>query len=437
MRCRVFGGYNRGAMTPERWSTLCQSLEALTGPALEVELAARRAEVAQWPAAVRRIGAESPWLKGVFEGRFDPRLELVGSATLQQHLEGQQRAGGAQMFELVRMLSAHLDPSFDPPDVVLEEEDNIRSAYGCGGGQAWWTRGNASQSIQFFSNASESPSAGMRSYDRWTAAGLPEGTSLVIELDDYVDGCTLVASGPCPAVLELAPAWTALVRGADVAEVRRVLQATRVPWRPPTSGVRAPVSSSPASSLPAAPLPAPSPAAPSPRAERPAVPAAPDLSALPTVLLGALFVAEDLKLVCRVVRGEGEDGPLLTTVWAGVGGPCLLGRAVTQWRGATKLASEHARERLGQLQAELGIVGAGDLYELYVVRRNPDHALYGDKEWIAALPETPLAELRLFPEYGSSPYTPFDWDWQEGWWYPYSTFRPATPAEREAHEARG
>jgi hypothetical protein len=25
-----------------------------------------------------------------------------------------------------------------------------------------------------------------------------------------------------------------------------------------------------------------------------------------------------------------------------------------------------------------------------------------------ALPDTPLAELRLFPEYGSSPYTAFD-----------------------------
>jgi hypothetical protein len=160
---------------------------------------------------------------------------------------------------------------------------------------------------------------------------------------------------------------------------------------------------------------------------------------IPAALLGALFVAEDLKLVCRVDRakdGEGEGLPLLTTVWAGVGGATLLDRAPTQWRPGTKPGSELASERLGLLKAELGVVGAGNLYELYVVRRNHDHATFGPKEWIAALPETPLAELRLFPEYGQSPYMPDDWDWQDGWWYPYSTFRPATAAEQAAHDAR-
>ena len=70
-----------------------------------------------------------------------------------------------------------------------------------------------------------------------------------------------------------------------------------------------------------------------------------------------------------------------------------------------------------------------------MVRRNPDHARYGDKEWIAALTDTPLAELRLFPEFGGSPWTSTDWDWQEGWWYPYSTFRPATAEEQAANAA--
>ena len=162
-------------MTPERWSKLCQSLDSLTGPALDEAITSHRAEVAQWPASVRHLEADSPWLQGVFEGRFDPRLELVGHATIQQRLEGERSSGGPQMFDLVRALAAHLDPAFEPPDALLGEEDNIRSAYGCGGGQAWWTRGNATQSIQFHSNATESPSSAT-----WSAtpayAGVSEGS---------------------------------------------------------------------------------------------------------------------------------------------------------------------------------------------------------------------------------------------------------------------
>lgn len=161
-----------------------------------------------------------------------------------------------------------------------------------------------------------------------------------------------------------------------------------------------------------------------------------DQSNLPAALLGALFVAEDGKLACRIVRGDGRDtegAPFLTTVWAGIGGTVLLPSVYTGWRPPVAPRAEHASERLGQMDAELGIVGAGNLYKLYVVRKNPDPALFGDKEWVATLPDTPLAELRLFPEYGSSPYMPDDWDWQEGWWYPYSTFRPATAEELAAH----
>jgi hypothetical protein len=155
--------------------------------------------------------------------------------------------------------------------------------------------------------------------------------------------------------------------------------------------------------------------------------------------LGALFVTEDKKLACRIVRGDpnnAEGSPFLTTVWAGVSGAALLASVHTVWKPPTELRSEHSSERLGQLQAELGIVGAGNLYELYVVRNNPDPTIFGGKAWVAALVDTPLAELRLFPEYAHSPYMPDEWDWQEGWWYPYSTFHPATAEERAAHAAR-
>ena len=160
-----------------------------------------------------------------------------------------------------------------------------------------------------------------------------------------------------------------------------------------------------------------------------------EASDVPAALLGALFVAEDKKLTCRIVRGDGreaEAAPFLTTVWSASGAE-LLTRTHTTWRPAKDPRSEYPGERLGQLQAELGIVGMGNLYELYVVRKNPDQAIFGNKEWIAALPDTPLAELRLFPEYGQSPYMPDDWDWQDGWWYPYSTFRPATDEEQANH----
>ena len=157
---------------------------------------------------------------------------------------------------------------------------------------------------------------------------------------------------------------------------------------------------------------------------------------LPTALLDALFVAEDGKLACQIERGEPDDEePFRATVWRGVGGAILLAAAPATWRSATAPSSPHAFERLGRLQAELGIVGVGNLYTFYVVRKNPAPTGPDDKEWIAALPDTPLDELRLFPEYGSSPYMPDDWDWQDGWWYPYSTFRAATPDERAAHDA--
>lgn len=212
---------------------LCDGLSKLPpGPALDDVIAAHRAEVATWPATVRLVPAESPWLAGVFEGRFDPRLELAGCARLEQALERQVGSiAHGQMFGLVKALAAHLDPTFDPPDVVLEEENTIVSANGCGGGRETWARGNATHAILFSSNATESPSEGMRSDDQWTAVGLAPGCSLVVATGDFFDHRKLSAAGPCPAVLELGPAWSAVVRGADLDEVRRVLASTRAPWR--------------------------------------------------------------------------------------------------------------------------------------------------------------------------------------------------------------
>jgi hypothetical protein len=153
----------------------------------------------------------------------------------------------------------------------------------------------------------------------------------------------------------------------------------------------------------------------------------PDPEGLPGALIGARFVSEDGRLACRIDRGEGadEEGAFRTTVWASEGEPVLLEPVVTRWRPAADPSSADPGERLGRIEAELGVVGAGNLYRLYVARANPDPAIHGEKRWITALADTPLHELRLFPEYVQSPYMPDDGDWQSGWWYPYSTFRPA------------
>lgn len=220
-------------MPSARWSAICERLSKhAPGAALDQLIAAQRAEVVTWPATERFVAADSPWLVGVFEGRFDPRLELAGQAQLRQGLTRQSGSlARGELFGIVKALAARLDPTFDPPDVVLAEENLITSASGCGGGRETWTRGNATQTVRFSSNASESPSLGMLSEDEWTAVGLAPGCTLTITSGDRLDDRTLSASGPCPAVLELGPAWSAMVRGATLDEVRRVLAQTRVPWR--------------------------------------------------------------------------------------------------------------------------------------------------------------------------------------------------------------
>lgn len=154
---------------------------------------------------------------------------------------------------------------------------------------------------------------------------------------------------------------------------------------------------------------------------------------VPSSLLGALFVAEDRKLALRVDRSEGPPG-FATWVWSGLGGAALLEGAHTEWKPAKDLGSSHGLDRIGHFDVELGPVGVGDLYHLMIAWENPDPARYGDRQWIAPYPDVSLEALRVFPEFGGSPFSGTDWDWQDGWWYPYSTFAPATPAQRAEHE---
>ncbi len=158
----------------------------------------------------------------------------------------------------------------------------------------------------------------------------------------------------------------------------------------------------------------------------------------PHSILNALFVAEDRKLAFEVQRAEPGDKqpPFVTTVWKGLGEDVYLHRAYTRFYPATELSSPHAQSRLGHFLVELGATNVGNTYTLLVARQNDDNSKFGGMQWVAALEDTPASALHIFPEHGSSPYMADEWDWQEGWWYPYSTFRVATEEERAAFTLR-
>jgi hypothetical protein len=215
-------------MTPERWAAVCAELENVSGAELPLAIDAKRDEVLRWPAAVRHLNADSPWLNGLFEGRLDPRLELVGHAAIRhRHEYTSYTVRTGELFPIMALLGHHLDPAFNPPDVVLGQEDNIVSAYGCGGGSAWEKRGDSTQWIYYDCSATEH-AAGMSTDDSWTAHGLAEGVSLEVQVEDSFGGSYgFAATGFTPAIFELALAWQAVLRGATAEEVRALLATRR------------------------------------------------------------------------------------------------------------------------------------------------------------------------------------------------------------------
>ena len=80
------------------------------------------------------------------------------------------------------------------------------------------------------------------------------------------------------------------------------------------------------------------------------------------------------------------------------------------------------------LFVELTAPGWGDMYFLMFARPTDDRSRYHGYDWIALAEDTPISGMIVFPEYGGSPFMD-DWDWQEGWWYPYSNYRLAPGAD--------
>ena len=218
------------------WHALCEALSRLEDPeALARAVAVAREPLGRWPAMLRRAdtGPAALWTAGLFEGRFDPRLELVAWGSIRhrheyKYLESPVRA---DRLDLVAALGRRLDPAFDPPKTVLQRGDDIRYASGCGGGRAWERRGSAAQWVAYENQAVEH-SADMEDAASWTAHGLAPGSAVTIECHDYIGGYyDFAATGPAPAVFELAPVWSAVLRGIPTSEALELLQRTWAPWR--------------------------------------------------------------------------------------------------------------------------------------------------------------------------------------------------------------
>lgn len=219
------------------WDAVCEALCQLEdAEALARAIAVAREPLGRWPARLRRAdaGPASRWTAGVFEGRFDPRLELVGWASIGHHheyeyLEDPVESG--RLLDLAAAFARRLDPAFDPPNTVLGSGDNIRYASGNGGGRAWKKRGGATQWVAYENQAVEH-SADMEFDESWTAHGLAEGTAITVKCNDYIGGYyDFTASGPAPAVFELAPVWSAVLRGMRISEALELLRRTWAPWR--------------------------------------------------------------------------------------------------------------------------------------------------------------------------------------------------------------
>ncbi|MBN2498966.1 MAG: hypothetical protein JXR96_30535 [Deltaproteobacteria bacterium] len=192
-----------------------QLLSNLRGAALSQAIDEARA-ILSWPARLRHASADCPWLAGVFEGALDPRLALVGWASVRHAYEYeylQCNLNEVQMIHTVAGFARRLDPSFDPPAVVIDRGNTIQTAYGCGGGQEWEKRGDAMSGVLFRDEVTEH-AAETENDGAWVPYGLAEGCQLRVHRHDYLGGrYSFTATGPTPAVLEIAALWGEMTRG--------------------------------------------------------------------------------------------------------------------------------------------------------------------------------------------------------------------------------
>ena len=151
---------------------------------------------------------------------------------------------------------------------------------------------------------------------------------------------------------------------------------------------------------------------------------------LPPQLLGVRFLSEDGKLAFTVRHADPPDRPhfplSVEVVAYTEGGPRVrIHDGLARFIPRQDEDAEHAGTRLDRIQIELGTPHVGPTYSLLLCRPTDDRSRWRGFDWVPLRADTPVEVMAAFPQYGGTPYGPDDWDWQEGWWYPYSTFHAA------------
>lgn len=209
------------------WRALCNLLAPLAGEALDEALSHCRAPVSRWPTSLRRVHPafrDDPavaWTSGLFEGRVDPRLALVGRAELEHHQpsgDGVRFLGDhAALYPIAKSFSRYVDPSFDPVDAVLDVQHEYTPANGCGGGFDSETRGDGVRGLRWYDTVTEH-AADDSSDGAWSPYGLASEISIRVgRYERSTWRYTFAVSGEAPTVLVLAHAWGTLLRGRQPA----------------------------------------------------------------------------------------------------------------------------------------------------------------------------------------------------------------------------
>jgi hypothetical protein len=151
----------------------------------------------------------------------------------------------------------------------------------------------------------------------------------------------------------------------------------------------------------------------------------PPFDALPERFLERRFASADGRLTLVFRRADDAAFPLRVIVTRPLDGR-VLGELPARFVPRTDETARDAKSRLDLVQAELGVPRAGPTYTLFLSRPTDDRSRWNGYDFVALRSDTLVEQVTIFPQYDGTPFSGAeeDWDWQRGWWHPYSNFRP-------------